>query len=98
MPFVLITAFPDDDLLDRAVRTGIDTVVSKPFSIPHLMATIERCVAPFRSTASCASCGDPVADRGTSQYSVAFCCECEPTGRHLARDFDDLYIDHGGGG
>lgn len=76
IPFVLITAFPDDDLLDRAYRSGVLAVLGKPISVDDVVRTITlfAALAPQTTARQCWVCGAP----GSSP-----CEHCEPT-RELA--------------
>lgn len=72
IPFVLITAFPDHDLLDRAHRSGVLAVLGKPISVDDVVRTITLFAAraPQTTARQCWVCGAP----GTSP-----CEQCEPT-------------------
>ena len=39
-PFVLITAYADDDTLDKARRAGVDAVFRKPFDVDDLRTAV----------------------------------------------------------
>lgn len=42
MPVVLMTAFALEGMVDEAVRSGAFTVLSKPFDVEHMIATLSR--------------------------------------------------------
>jgi CheY-like chemotaxis protein len=48
IPFLLITAFCDDDLLDRAWAVGATLVLSKPFPMADLVAVVSRLAPRYR--------------------------------------------------
>ncbi len=87
-PFVLLTAFPDDELLRRAHRSSADDVVSKPVTLELLASLIDRHIRRRHDSSPCAVCGEAI---------VGSCCEvCEPTGRYRVADVEDGYLDLGG--
>jgi CheY-like chemotaxis protein len=100
-PFVMTTAFPDDELIARVARWPATTVLSKPFPMSALTRAIEHYLpdqvsvqaAPGRP--ACASCGATRVAVARPRGPV-FCEDCEPTGRHAGRGFDALYVEHGG--
>jgi FixJ family two-component response regulator len=51
MPVIFITAFPHDQVRERAVRAGAVCFLSKPFDEPQLLQCVERALARRQSAA-----------------------------------------------
>lgn len=101
-PFVMTTAFPDDELIARVTRWPATAVLSKPFPMSSLTRAIEHYLpnhlavaSPGPSRRTCAGCGARAVAAEPPQ-GPAFCEDCEPTGRHVGRGFDALYVELGG--
>jgi len=45
VPVIFITAFPDEQLRERAMRAGAMCFLSKPFDEPQLLQCVERALA-----------------------------------------------------
>ncbi len=65
VPFVLVTAFPDADLVARASQAGAAAVLSKPASLASLIATVQRFAAPAARIGA-ANTDDPYLELGGS--------------------------------
>lgn len=74
VPFVLVTAFPDDRLNAEAAELQVDEVLGKPVSMQAVTRAIERLIRT--SWRTCPWCGD-VVERGE-------CDDCRPTGTWCA--------------
>ena len=44
-PFILMTAFPDDAVRDRALKAGASCFLAKPFSTPALLQCLEAALS-----------------------------------------------------
>lgn len=49
MPFVIITAFMQQEMKDRAVRIGITNYITKPIEPPQLLATVQNLIGQKRA-------------------------------------------------
>jgi FixJ family two-component response regulator len=45
-PFIFITAFPDENLRERAMKAGATCFLAKPFAAPTLIRCLETAVKP----------------------------------------------------
>ncbi len=84
VPFLLVTAFPDDALRAEAARAGVCEVLSKPVSVAELVEAIRR----HARTPPCPDCGAP--------RTAARCEECDPTNPRGLGLPDALMVDLGG--
>jgi two-component system, response regulator PdtaR len=62
-PIVLLTAFSQSDLIDRAMAAGVQGYVVKPFSLADLRPAIEIARARFAEVAGLRADRDELADR-----------------------------------
>lgn len=91
-PFVLITAFPDDEVLERARALEASRVLCKPFALAELFAAVRPLLAEGAVEARCAGCAAPA----LGAPGAAYCPECEPTSPHRVVPADDALLDLGG--
>lgn len=79
VPLLLVTAFPDADLITQAARLHVDEVLGKPFQASELLAAIDRCLARDAVVPrQCASCG--------IETQALFCTDCAPTAKYMVPD------------
>lgn len=71
VPFVLVTAFPDQRLRAEAASVGIRVLLAKPVALSDVTATVAR-LARAHARCACNWCGATLTER--------ICEDCFPTG------------------